>query len=198
MKQFDIARSGYLVCGPGGLRLFVGLSAFEDNEAQVARYLWMVSKLDPEAEDKTNHWTDTASKQALYEEALAMTQNVDPGLTEIIKWTGPDGIKSPGVKFRDLILPDLPVHRRITLLGDAAHVMVPNRGQGANHALTDAFNLANALQDSYAEADKLFTNLQLYQEEMVHRGREEVQKSWAASLDAGDTTLKGWVKLAAR
>lgn len=190
MKQFDIVRSGCLVCGPSGLRLFVGLGAFEDAEAQVARYLWTVSRLDPEAEDKTKHWTDTASKHALYEEAVAMTQNVEPQLTEIIKWTGPAGIKSPGVKLRGLILPDLPMHRRITLLGDAAHVMVPNRIQSANHALTDAFNLANALQDSEAEEDTLFANVELNQKDMLQRGREEVRKSWAASLDAGDTTLK--------
>lgn len=37
------------------------------------------------------------------------------------------------------------VHRRTVLLGDAAHAMTPNMGQGAGQAMEDAIVLANCI-----------------------------------------------------
>ncbi|MDX3109663.1 FAD-dependent monooxygenase [Nonomuraea angiospora] len=47
-------------------------------------------------------------------------------------------------------LPDLPAYTsdRIALLGDAAHAMSPDRGQGAGQSLEDAVVLAAALADN--------------------------------------------------
>lgn len=40
-------------------------------------------------------------------------------------------------------------HGRITLLGDAAHAMVPHHGQGANQAIEDAIVLADCLKQAF-------------------------------------------------
>jgi 2-polyprenyl-6-methoxyphenol hydroxylase-like FAD-dependent oxidoreductase len=54
---------------------------------------------------------------------------------------------------------------RVVLLGDAAHPMTPNLGQGAGQAIEDAL----ALDRSLAEASDLETALQLYERRRVAR-----------------------------
>ncbi|KAG6366682.1 hypothetical protein INS49_000861 [Diaporthe citri] len=47
--------------------------------------------------------------------------------------------------------PDMPWDSRggcVTLAGDAAHSMVPQRGQGLNNAMKDAANLADAIRST--------------------------------------------------
>lgn len=60
------------------------------------------------------------------------------------------GTDEPALLHNDIIeLPDLPsfVERDVALVGDAAHAMTPNLGQGACQALEDAVVLGRCLDD---------------------------------------------------
>ncbi|MBB4370593.1 2-polyprenyl-6-methoxyphenol hydroxylase-like FAD-dependent oxidoreductase [Bradyrhizobium sp. cir1] len=55
----------------------------------------------------------------------------------------------------------------MTLLGDAAHPMVPRFGQGAGQAIEDGFALAVLLE--HAKRDKIPARLKAYQELRLER-----------------------------
>ncbi|MER7453395.1 FAD-dependent monooxygenase [Nocardia beijingensis] len=58
---------------------------------------------------------------------------------------------------------------RITLLGDAAHAVVPHLGQGANQAIEDAITLAVLLED--ARAQDIPQRLKIYESLRIDRTR---------------------------
>lgn len=63
---------------------------------------------------------------------------------------------------------------RVTLVGDAAHPMTPNLGQGACQAIEDAFLLADSLQSGPTIASAL----QSYEARRIKRANALVQRSW--------------------
>jgi 2-polyprenyl-6-methoxyphenol hydroxylase-like FAD-dependent oxidoreductase len=63
---------------------------------------------------------------------------------------------------------------RVTLLGDAAHPMTPNLGQGACQAIEDAVVLARCLEAGDDEAPR---SLRLYEERRVRRTATVVKRS---------------------
>jgi 2-polyprenyl-6-methoxyphenol hydroxylase-like FAD-dependent oxidoreductase len=74
---------------------------------------------------------------------------------------------------------------RILLLGDASHAMTPYRGRGANMAMLDALELAEAL----SAQERVDTALRLFEQRMLPRNRRAVSASHAASqsLHPGST-----------
>ncbi|PSR66594.1 monooxygenase [Nocardia sp. MDA0666] len=114
------------------------------------------------------------------------------------------GAVSPDSVMRHDIyqLPDLPtfVRGRVALLGDAAHAMTPNMGQGANLALEDAVTLA-ALLDNGEIDDALRRYDALRRPRtraLAHQSRRigtVAQWSWTPAVRARDTALRlmpGW------
>lgn len=65
---------------------------------------------------------------------------------------------------------------RVTLAGDAAHAMLPSRGQGMNHALEDVGRFVDML-DSVEEGREWELALGVYEEEVWERGRSAVERS---------------------
>lgn len=64
----------------------------------------------------------------------------------------------------------------ITLIGDAAHLMAPS-GEGANLAMIDAYDLANAIENDYNNID---TAIEEYENKMYPRSEEEAIESHEA------------------
>jgi 2-polyprenyl-6-methoxyphenol hydroxylase-like FAD-dependent oxidoreductase len=63
---------------------------------------------------------------------------------------------------------------RVTLVGDAAHPMTPNLGQGACQAIEDAFILVESLKSGPTIASAL----QSYEARRIKRANAIVQRSW--------------------
>lgn len=110
-------------------------------------------------------------------------------ISDIIDATDPEDIVERPIFDR------APVSRwsenRVTLLGDAAHPMVPSLGQGANTAFEDGYILAQCLCHSSSIEDAIG----LYEEKRVHRtqviqSRSALQGSRAYDPDS-DKYLQG-------
>ncbi|RDI49768.1 FAD-dependent monooxygenase [Nocardia mexicana] len=109
-----------------------------------------------------------------------------------------DAVDPEAVLRHDIYdLPDLPafVHGRVALLGDAAHAMTPNVGQGANQALEDAVALA-ALLDRHPIEAALATYDRLrrpHTQAIVRRSRRVgavAQWSWRPATMLRDTVVR--------
>lgn len=66
---------------------------------------------------------------------------------------------------------------KVTLAGDAAHSMLPHRGQGLNNAVKDASDLVDAIQAAVTATKSLHEAVTAYEEEMKPRGVKEVDMS---------------------
>ncbi len=105
-------------------------------------------------------WTDTAVARQVLQEHFA---DWSPALTDLIRLGEAPIVPRP--------IHALPVGHRwdrvpgATLLGDAAHVMTPFAGEGANQALVDGSELARAL----IEHDDVEAALDAYEEPMFAR-----------------------------
>ncbi|KAK3356505.1 putative monooxygenase [Lasiosphaeria hispida] len=75
---------------------------------------------------------------------------------------------------------------RVTLAGDAAHCLVPSRGQGLNHALADIDEIINQLLRVKTGEVSVRDAVVLYEEEACPRG----QKAVLESLEDYDDLLK--------
>ncbi|HEX7734669.1 MAG TPA: FAD-dependent monooxygenase [Ktedonobacteraceae bacterium] len=128
------------------------------------RYYWFAARNAREGEPE-----DQAGRK---HEVQALFTGWYPSIPAIIAATPEDAILRNDIYDR----PPLPhwTRGRVTLLGDAAHPMTPNLGQGACQALEDALVLAHALE----QTENASVALQLYQARRIPRTTRIVNRSW--------------------
>lgn len=192
---------------PGLLRMWVGegqhFLAFPVRAGQLLNYVGFVGSDTPTRES----WSADGDPAAL----AAHFAGWEPVIGDIIA-----AISGPGGSgFRWGMYDRVPLSRwssgRLTLLGDAAHPMLPHLGQGANQAFEDAATLATLL-GACSRSDQVPPMLGLYEELRRDRtarvqlgsrrngagwdrsGRELVDRRWIYEHDAWGTAAAAVVK----
>lgn len=178
-----IANAVVLTSAPG-LRQMIGMLSMEPDQSS-AHYFWalMLRRDDPFT---LVDWLQKATSQELYDFAVESSQHLHPTLNGLIKYGGPAAMIRPQPKFLELVLPETLPTGRVTVLGDAAHAMIPLRGAGANTAMLDACDLGRLLIEAQAESRDLASVVAPYVAKMVPRGRDAVLESRAAGKAEND------------
>ncbi|MCJ1245622.1 hypothetical protein MMC30_002826 [Trapelia coarctata] len=188
--QVALAPSFYMAQAED-FRIFIATKGVSEDKA-TSRYYWFVSWIDPAAAEH-DFWTLHASREELLEYAATKVAGAHPKFLEVIQLTKPEGIVCPPIRLRDWLPGDIP-RGRVTLLGDAIHPMTFFRGEGANHALQDGLKLANVLAEAFGpegpEGPDIADTLEVYEKEMLQRGRDAVLESRAAAENQNPGSVK--------
>ncbi|PTU20624.1 hypothetical protein P175DRAFT_0501244 [Aspergillus ochraceoroseus IBT 24754] len=179
-RQLELSHGSYsLIDAERGYLTFCSLHDVAP-DGKSARYYWIMSRSDSTIAEP-DHWLKKATQQEKLDHVLEVMQNRDPKFREIFESTPVDGIKEETHVWRDLELDGLPAGR-VVLMGDAAHVMTPFRGEGGYNTFLDAMALAKVLDQLNAdggvrniEAVKAAVNE--YNQEMLERGVKSVRLS---------------------
>jgi len=119
-------------------------------------------------------WKMTTEEIVKY--SLKLSEGWDPNFRSILER---QDVKQTCVVPTSSALPDIPFwtpSARVTLLGDAIHVMPPTGGIGANTALRDASNLCQVLVEGGISAESVGK----YEEKMRKYAKEAIEGSYAA------------------
>lgn len=199
-QQLELGHSAYVVPAPGNNgpplgTMFVGLNSVQP-DGQSGDFYWFLAWGDDKAAELP-YWTSSAGSAEQLQYVRNAIRNVAPELRAIVDKTSPEGIVHPPLVFRECDLRSLPAGR-VTLLGDAAHSMVPCkclpaamqgrtdadlevvRGEGGVHALRDALKLSRAIAkiaSREATHEHIVQEFDEYQKEMLERGSTAVRLS---------------------
>ncbi|OJI98236.1 hypothetical protein ASPVEDRAFT_79902 [Aspergillus versicolor CBS 583.65] len=161
------------------LRYLIGLLSVSEDRSS-ALYYWACC-IRSDTPEKEWEWVRNATSEQLHERCANETRDFAPYLTDIIRLTKPETMVQPPVRFFEFTLPEEPSgSERVTLLGDAAHVMVPFYLAGANTAVRDACDLARCIVGNPGDSSSLIRE---YEDRMLTRGRQMVLRSRKAGQD---------------
>lgn len=147
----------HMTFGPGG---FFGYGRCSKTENQ--EFLWW-SNL-PREKEMTKTELATLSTEAMRRELLNV-HNAWHEPIEAILTNTPTILK---IAIHDLATLPTWHHKRVVLIGDAAHAMSPHAGQGVSVALEDAMYLAKLLRQSPGQVETVFAQF-----EQARRSRVE-------------------------
>ncbi|KAL6818059.1 hypothetical protein GGI42DRAFT_347320 [Trichoderma sp. SZMC 28013] len=179
-RQLQLSHGSYsLIDSEKGYLTFCSLHDVAP-DGKSARYYWIMSRSDPTIADP-DHWLHKATQQEKLDHAREVMSNREPKFREIFDLTPVEGVKKETHIWRDLELSSLPAGR-VILMGDAAHVMTPFRGEGGYNTFIDAMALAKILdrldkKDKAHDIESIKTSVNEYNAEMLERGVKSVQLS---------------------
>ncbi|KAA1475202.1 FAD/NAD(P)-binding domain-containing protein [Dentipellis sp. KUC8613] len=129
--------------------------SYSISQGSIVNVIAFASDVKKEATPYTDPWVAPCSQ----EELLACYADWEPEVVEMLQ-----RIKSP-TKWGLHALKPLStwVSRKVALVGDAAHAMLPHQGAGAGQAIEDAFILASLLGDPSVTPLTLEHALQAYE-----------------------------------
>ncbi len=182
-EPFHKFASAGIICSGPNVRYLIGTREVKEDRSSASYYYALC--LRSQNDDVDSAWAATASQQALYDRARQVTKDMPPLLRSIVEHTGPEHIPTPPLRFNEFVPPAFLPRGRITLLGDAAHSMIPFCLAGANTAVQDACDLGRLIAEGVRQKQEVDWVLHVYEKKMLPRGRKNVLASRAVG-DEGD------------
>ena len=186
-----LAKSAIVTAAPT-VRQQIGMLSMAEDQS-TASYFWALMPRRDEPKELSD-WVQSASQSEIYDFSLEITKDLHPTMTDLIRHGGAEAIAQPQPKFLEFVPPQTMPEGRVTVLGDAAHAMIPFRGAGANTAMLDACDLGKLLVSAWRDKEDSASVLHSYHEVMVPRGRAAVLSSRAAGEEGGEDPAKMWRK----
>ncbi|KIX99717.1 uncharacterized protein Z520_04353 [Fonsecaea multimorphosa CBS 102226] len=180
-----------ILLGTDKCKFYFLLIEYCDDDSGDAWFNWNISYRSSDYA-KDNLWSSSASADELLQKGLSVIKDLPPFLIDSVARTPLEGVQRPPIKLAETVLPNQLLPRgNVTLMGDAAHSMLPFRGMGANTALIDASDLAKGIIEGIRNSSSVDSVLQAYERVMIPRGREHVLASHAVGEAAVASQLAG-------
>ncbi|KAM7199949.1 hypothetical protein V8F33_004123 [Rhypophila sp. PSN 637] len=185
IRQLEIAHSGAVIVHPSDdpeeyVMNFVGLNEVRP-DAKSALFYWLVYfhiGEDQAPISRARYKEACKSPETFLELAMEKTKRFHPAFRNVIERTKVQGIKFPPLVLRDLVLKAEDITPgRVTLLGDAAHCMVPFRGEGGIRAMEDALSLAGYIERIVKGGEDIQEVMTEYKGTLLDRGAKSVTES---------------------
>ncbi|KAF1829264.1 FAD/NAD(P)-binding domain-containing protein [Decorospora gaudefroyi] len=179
-RQLELSHGSYsLIDAQRGYLTFCSLHDVAP-DGKSARYYWIMSRNDATIADP-DHWLKKATQQEKLDYVREIIKSRDPKFREIFDLTPVEGIREETHVWCDLELSSLPAGR-VILMGDAAHVMTPFRGEGGYNTFLDAMSLAKSLdrlekRGAGSDIKAIKAEVEDYNAEMLVRGVKSVKLS---------------------
>jgi 2-polyprenyl-6-methoxyphenol hydroxylase-like FAD-dependent oxidoreductase len=144
---------------------------------------------------RNNPFTGSEPDQAaLHQHALALSRDFHPAIRELVARSQPE--YTMPASFAAAQRPRTWRMSRVTLMGDAVHVMPPFGAHGGNTALRDAAVLAGKLQRATGQGGSAEAALAEYQTEMAQYAFEAVSSAVKSMRRlTGSSALQRWLLL---